>query len=108
MAGDVIGGHSETEEAQSCKEGPAYAADLGSIREAHKRIAPYATRTPVLTDSSIDEEAGREVFFKCENLQKGYGAVPRGCLDAGVATVYFVIRGDFHKLIVVQLSNSRH
>jgi serine racemase len=48
-----------------------YAADLKSIMEARKRIAPYAHATPVITSSTLDALAGRKLFFKCELLQKG-------------------------------------
>jgi threonine dehydratase len=43
---------------------------IGDIREAAARIAPYVHRTPVLTCAAIDELAGAQLFFKCENLQK--------------------------------------
>ncbi len=46
------------------------APDLQAIRAAAERIRPYAHRTPVLTCSSLDDMAGAELFFKCENLQK--------------------------------------
>lgn len=49
-----------------------YAADLGSIVEARKRIAPHIHITPVVTSSSLDALAGCKLFFKCELLQKGY------------------------------------
>jgi serine racemase len=48
-----------------------YAADLKSIMEARKRIAPYAHATPVMTSSTLDALAGKKLFFKCEHLQKG-------------------------------------
>jgi threonine dehydratase len=44
--------------------------DLAAIRAAAVRIAPHVHRTPVLTSSSLDGEAGARLFFKCENLQK--------------------------------------
>lgn len=49
-----------------------YAADLMSILEARKRIAPYIHTTPVVTSSTLDALAGCNLFFKCELLQKGY------------------------------------
>ena len=47
-----------------------YAADLASIQAARDRIKPYAIVTPVMTSKSIDQEAGRELYFKCEIFQK--------------------------------------
>lgn len=43
---------------------------LTDIREAALRIAPLAHRTPVLTSRLFDQAAGRQCFFKCENLQR--------------------------------------
>ena len=40
------------------------------ITEAHQRIRPYIHRTPVVTSHTLNELAGAEIFFKCENLQK--------------------------------------
>ncbi|CAM6016560.1 unnamed protein product [Sphagnum balticum] len=59
-----------------------YAADLKSIMEARKRIAPYAHTTPVITSSTLDALAGRKLFFKCELLQKGGAFKFRGACNA--------------------------
>ena len=62
---------------------PSYAADLAAVREAAKRIAPYAHRTPVVTCSTIDAiGGGRSFFFKCENLQKIGAFKFRGACNA--------------------------
>ncbi len=42
---------------------------LSEIQAASERIRPLAKRTPVLTSRLLDEIAGCECFFKCENLQ---------------------------------------
>jgi len=47
-----------------------YAVELTDIVAAAERIAGEAHRTPVLTCQTIDTLVGRQVFFKCENLQK--------------------------------------
>ena len=47
-----------------------YAADLEAVRRAAVRIAPYAHRTPVMTCATLDDLAGRRLFFKCELFQK--------------------------------------
>ncbi|MCZ6445122.1 MAG: pyridoxal-phosphate dependent enzyme [Planctomycetota bacterium] len=60
----------------------AYAADLHSVREAASRIAPYAHRTPVMTCATIDELAGRRLFFKCELFQKAGSFKFRGACNA--------------------------
>lgn len=43
---------------------------IDDIRAAARRIAPYIHRTPVLTCRGIDELAGGNLVFKCENFQK--------------------------------------
>ncbi len=55
---------------------------IDTVREAAKCIEPYAHRTPVMTCSSIDALAGREVFFKCENFQKVGAFKFRGACNA--------------------------
>lgn len=57
-------------------------ASLDSVRQAAQRIAPYAHRTPVLTCGTIDQFAGRSLFFKCENFQKVGAFKFRGACNA--------------------------
>ncbi len=52
------------------------------IREAHQRIAAHIHRTPVIHSRLLNERAGCEVFFKCENLQKVGAFKARGALNA--------------------------
>ena len=40
------------------------------IQDAHNRIQPFIHRTPVLTNSSLNEMTGADLYFKCENFQK--------------------------------------
>ena len=56
--------------------------DLNTIREAAQRILPYAHRTPVLTSASIDRITGAQIYFKCENFQKGGAFKFRGATNA--------------------------
>jgi threonine dehydratase len=53
-----------------------------TIREAHDRIRPYIHRTTVLTNHTINDLAGAELFFKCENFQKIGAFKARGGLNA--------------------------
>ncbi|MBN8825312.1 MULTISPECIES: threonine/serine dehydratase [unclassified Spirosoma] len=53
-----------------------------TILAAHDRIRPYIHRTPVLTNQTIDEQAGANLFFKCENFQKIGAFKARGGLNA--------------------------
>jgi len=59
-----------------------YAADLDDVRAAAERIAGLAHRTPVATCATIDRLAGRQVFFKCEHLQKVGAFKFRGACNA--------------------------
>jgi threonine dehydratase len=56
--------------------------DVNNIREAAARIKPYAHRTAVLTSRYFDDRLGAEVFFKCENFQKGGAFKFRGAANA--------------------------
>ena len=47
-----------------------YAASIDDIRAAAGRIKGIGHRTPILTSQTLDEMAGRKLFFKCENFQK--------------------------------------
>lgn len=48
----------------------------------HERILPYIHRTPVLTSRWVNERAGTEIFFKCENFQRGGAYKARGATNA--------------------------
>ncbi|SEI74970.1 threonine dehydratase [Dyadobacter koreensis] len=56
--------------------------DKAVIEKAHKLITPYIHRTPVLTSQFINQLAGAELFFKCENFQKIGAFKARGGLNA--------------------------
>lgn len=55
---------------------------LTIIREAHRRIAPYIHRTPVMTSQALNGLFKAELFFKCENLQKVGAFKMRGAANA--------------------------
>ncbi len=56
--------------------------DLATLRDAHQRVGEWAHQTPTLTCQSIDNLAGSEIFFKCENLQKVGAFKFRGATNA--------------------------
>ncbi len=60
----------------------AAALNIDSVREAARRIGPYAHRTPVLTCASLDQMVNARLFFKCENLQKAGAFKFRGACNA--------------------------
>jgi threonine dehydratase len=51
------------------------------INEARERIASRIHRTPVISSSQFNEVAGKEVFFKCENLQRAGAFKIRGATN---------------------------
>jgi threonine dehydratase len=55
---------------------------LRDIRRAAERIHPYAHRTPVITNESLNQQVGAQVFLKCENLQKVGAFKFRGACNA--------------------------
>jgi threonine dehydratase len=55
---------------------------LNDIHTAAKRIKPYIHRTPVLTNESLNEKVGSQVFLKCENFQKVGAFKFRGACNA--------------------------
>ena len=55
---------------------------LADIQSAHQRISPFIHRTPVMTSGLVNEIAGCELFFKCENFQKIGAFKARGGLNA--------------------------
>lgn len=52
------------------------------LEAACERIRPHVHRTPVLSSRSLDEMAGAEVFFKCENFQRVGAFKARGAANA--------------------------
>src|SRR5512141_2184691 len=55
---------------------------LTDIRQAAERIHPYAHRTPVLTNESLNQFGGAQVYLKCENMQKVGAFKFRGASNA--------------------------
>jgi threonine dehydratase len=55
---------------------------LQSIREAHARIRDKIHRTPLMTSEVLNELSGRQLYFKCENLQKAGAFKARGATNA--------------------------
>ena len=52
------------------------------LERAYKKIKPFVHKTPVLTSRLIDEIAGCDLFFKCENFQKMGAFKMRGAIHA--------------------------
>lgn len=52
------------------------------IEEARERIAGRVSVTPVLTSEALDARCGAQLYFKCENLQRGGAFKARGASNA--------------------------
>lgn len=55
---------------------------IKEIRNAFKRIRPYIHRTPVLTCNTLNQICKADLFFKCDNFQKGGAFKIRGATNA--------------------------
>ena len=55
---------------------------FNDVVAAHQRIAPHVHRTPVLTSRMLNALSGADLFFKCENFQKGGAFKARGASNA--------------------------
>jgi threonine dehydratase len=62
-------------------QGSAFVITLDDVRAAAARLAGVAHRTPVVTSRTVDQQVGAEVFFKCENLQRGGAFKFRGAYN---------------------------
>lgn len=76
---------------------------LADVQAAHARIKDHVHRTPVLTSRTLNEKAGAQLFFKCENLQKAGAFKARGATNA-VA----LLSDEEAKLGVVTHSSGNH
>ncbi|XP_051901009.1 LOW QUALITY PROTEIN: serine racemase [Pristis pectinata] len=59
-----------------------YCISLASVQKAQTAISGLVHRTPVLTNSTLDQWAERKIFLKCELFQKTGSFKIRGALNA--------------------------
>ena len=64
------------------KDCQMYIPTYQDMLEAHARIGPYIRRTPVRSSDYLNELAGCELFFKCENFQEPGAFKVRGATNA--------------------------
>lgn len=55
---------------------------IGDVEKATDRIQPYIRQTPVRTSGQVNQKAGCEVYFKCENFQRAGAFKFRGACNA--------------------------
>jgi threonine dehydratase len=73
------------------------------VASAARQIADAAHRTPVATSRTVNRRTGAEVFFKCENLQRGGAFKFRGAFNA-----LSRLAGDERRRGVVTFSSGNH
>ncbi|WP_318309387.1 threonine/serine dehydratase [Flagellimonas crocea] len=56
--------------------------DKRELIECHERIKPFIHNTPVLTSRLLNEMAGTNLYFKCENFQRMGAFKMRGAANA--------------------------
>ncbi|HEU0296772.1 MAG TPA: pyridoxal-phosphate dependent enzyme [Anaerolineales bacterium] len=76
---------------------------LTDIQQAADRIKPYVHHTPVLTNESLNQQAGVQVYLKCENMQKVGAFKFRGACNA-----VFSLSDEEAKLGVCTHSSGNH
>src|SRR6266852_9002098 len=79
------------------------AIGLSDVRQAAERLRGVANRTPVVTSRTVDAIVGGQVFFKCENLQRGGAFKFRGAYNRLVA-----LSADERQRGVVAFSSGNH
>lgn len=77
---------------------------LRDIEKSALRIRNYITKTPVITNETLNQKLGGQVFFKCENLQKTFSFKARGAFNAVLA--YHEKNGCLPKKIVTASSGN--
>jgi threonine dehydratase len=73
------------------------------VESAARQIADAALRTPVATSRTVNRRTGAEVFFKCENLQRGGAFKFRGAFNA-----LSRLTGEERRRGVVTFSSGNH
>jgi len=73
------------------------------VESAARQIADAAHRTPVATSRTVNRRTGAEVFFKCENLQRGGAFKFRGAFNA-----LSRLTGEERRRGVVTFSSGNH
>jgi len=76
---------------------------IESVHEAQARISHRIHHTPVMTSRAFDEATGRQVFFKCENLQRAGSFKIRGATNKILS-----LNEDERRRGVVAFSSGNH
>ena len=58
--------------------------DIATLKNSQKKIGRFIHRTPILTSETINRMLGANIYFKCENFQKGGAYKIRGATNAAL------------------------
>ncbi|XP_078284153.1 serine racemase-like isoform X3 [Rhinoraja longicauda] len=83
-----------------------YCVSLGSIQKAQSVIGGLVHLTPVLTNSTLDQRAERQIFLKCELFQKTGSFKIRGALNAVSSLVERGREGSERRAVVTHSSGN--
>lgn len=79
------------------------AINLDDVHRAAERLRGRIHRTPIYSSRLLNELSGRELFFKCENLQRGGSFKIRGATNTVLA-----LTDDERRRGVVAFSSGNH
>lgn len=74
--------YSNTMTRSQLKENVMHVPTYTDVEKASQLVRRFAHRTPVLTSESINRISGADLYFKCENFQKGGAFKFRGAINA--------------------------
>src|SRR3982074_3772513 len=80
-----------------------FAIGLADVQAAAECLRGVANRTPVVMSRTVDALVGGQVFFKCENLQRGGAFKFRGAYNRLAA-----VPSDERRRGVVAFSSGNH
>lgn len=75
------------------------------IVEAKNRIQNYVVKTPILTNQTLNQKLGAEIFFKCENFQTTSSFKMRGAVNK---ILKFKEQNGYFPEKVVAVSSGNH
>ena len=86
------------------------AITFDDIKAAAGRLAGVAHRTPVLTSRTVDRLTGYQVYFKCENFQRGGAFKFRGAYNAlaQLKNLLFLPEKRFYNLMLLSPTNTHY
>jgi threonine dehydratase len=61
-----------------------FSIQASAIEKAQERLKPYINNTPILKNEVLNDIAGCDLFFKCENFQKINAFKARGAINAAL------------------------